>query len=307
MGDDAAMREDKAMRADGAVREDWARAVAARPFPRVVATDLDGTLLNAAGAISPRTAQVLESYVAAGGLYVLVTARPPRWLRGLARLRVPGGVVLACNGAFVVDLAGGVVRESHAFDPAEAAELVAALRAAFPQMRLAVETSRRMVRDTAFEADPQYDPGTPTDALESWLAAGPDEPVGKVLGRGPGIDANSLYEVAAGVVGTRAHLAYSGAVGLLELTPPHVNKAEALERWCDERAVAAQDVWAFGDMPNDLPMFSWAGTSYAVANAHPDVLAAADAVAPHHDDDGVAAVVAPAIERWRSRGEAVDG
>lgn len=286
--------------------EDWARTVASRPFPKVVATDLDGTLLNAVGSISPRTTQVLESYVAAGGLYVLVTARPPRWLRGLAQLRVPGGVVLACNGAFVVDLAAGAVLESHAFDPVQAAALVGALREAFPRMHIAVETSRRMVRDASFQADPQYDPGTPTDSLEEWLAAGPDEPVGKVLGRGPGIDAESLYEVAADVVGSSAHLAYSGAVGLLELTPPHVNKAEALQRWCDERAVAAQDVWAFGDMPNDLPMFSWAGTAYAVANAHPDVLAAADAVAPHHDQDGVAAVVAAAVERWLSREDGVE-
>ncbi len=45
-------------------------------------------------------------------------------------------------------------------------------------------------------------------------------------------------------------------------------------------------------MPNDLPMLAWAGTSYAVANAHPSVLAAADHVAPANDDDGVASVLA---------------
>ena len=48
---------------------------------------------------------------------------------------------------------------------------------------------------------------------------------------------------------------------------------------------------AFGDMPNDLPMLSWAGTSYAMANGHPDVRAAADHVAPPHDEDGVAVVL----------------
>jgi hydroxymethylpyrimidine pyrophosphatase-like HAD family hydrolase len=49
---------------------------------------------------------------------------------------------------------------------------------------------------------------------------------------------------------------------------------------------------AFGDMPNDLPMLRWAGTSYAVANAHPDVIAVADHVAPANYDDGVATVLA---------------
>ena len=54
----------------------------------------------------------------------------------------------------------------------------------------------------------------------------------------------------------------------------------------------AADVVAFGDMPNDLPMLAWAGTSYAVANAHPSVLAAADREAPSHDADGVARTLA---------------
>ena len=53
-----------------------------------------------------------------------------------------------------------------------------------------------------------------------------------------------------------------------------------------------RDVVAFGDMPNDLPMLAWAGTSYAVANAHPLVLEAAHHVAPANDDDGVASVLA---------------
>lgn len=48
---------------------------------------------------------------------------------------------------------------------------------------------------------------------------------------------------------------------------------------------------AFGDMPNDLPMLAWAGTGYAMANAHPDVLAATDHVAPSNDEDSVAQVV----------------
>jgi hydroxymethylpyrimidine pyrophosphatase-like HAD family hydrolase len=45
-------------------------------------------------------------------------------------------------------------------------------------------------------------------------------------------------------------------------------------------------------MPNDLPMLEWAGTSYAMANAHPTVRELADHLAPHHDEDGVARVLA---------------
>ena len=78
----------------------------------------------------------------------------------------------------------------------------------------------------------------------------------------------------------------------MEISAAGVTKGAALARLCELRGVDPDDVVAFGDMPNDLPMLAWAGTSYAVANAHPSVLAAADHVAPANDDDGVAAVLA---------------
>jgi len=58
-------------------------------------------------------------------------------------------------------------------------------------------------------------------------------------------------------------------------------------------------VIAFGDMPNDLPMLAWAGTAYAMANAHATVLAAVDHVAPGNDEDGVAAVLADLFDLSR--------
>ena len=67
--------------------------------------------------------------------------------------------------------------------------------------------------------------------------------------------------------------------------------ATALAGWCAELGIDAGEVWAFGDMPNDLPMLTWAGRSFAVANAHDDVLAAATDRAPANDDDGVAQVL----------------
>ncbi|MBO0842473.1 MAG: HAD hydrolase family protein, partial [Nocardioides sp.] len=56
--------------------------------------------------------------------------------------------------------------------------------------------------------------------------------------------------------------------------------------------VASDEVIAFGDMPNDLPMLTWAGTSYAMADAHQSVVRCASHLAPGHDDDGVARVLA---------------
>jgi hypothetical protein len=81
---------------------------------------------------------------------------------------------------------------------------------------------------------------------------------------------------------------HSGTGGLAEISAPGVTKAAGLVRWCERRTIRAEDVWAFGDMPNDVPMLEWAGVGWAVENAHPDARAAADRVCPSNDDDGVA-------------------
>jgi hypothetical protein len=70
-----------------------------------------------------------------------------------------------------------------------------------------------------------------------------------------------------------------------------VSKATTLARFAKELGVEAKDVVAFGDMPNDLPMLAWAGTAYAVANAHPLVLEAVSLTTDSNDDDGVAKVL----------------
>ena len=74
----------------------------------------------------------------------------------------------------------------------------------------------------------------------------------------------------------------------VEVSAPGVDKASGLAALAAELGVAAADVLAFGDMPNDLPMLRWAGTGWAVANGHDDVRAVADRVCGSNDDDGVA-------------------
>ena len=77
-----------------------------------------------------------------------------------------------------------------------------------------------------------------------------------------------------------------------------MNKAAALGKWCAAQGIDAADVFAFGDMPNDLPMLLWAGRSFAVANAHSDVLDAVDEVCASNDDDGVAQVLDAALRAY---------
>jgi hydroxymethylpyrimidine pyrophosphatase-like HAD family hydrolase len=123
------------------------------------------------------------------------------------------------------------------------------------------------------------------------LAANDSLPVGKLLARCPQIDPDEFLRVVESVVGSRVELGYSGAIGLAEMTAPGVTKASGLATWCAEQGIDAADVWACGDMPNDLPMLRWAGRAHAVANAHADVLVVAHVVLASNDDDGVAALL----------------
>lgn len=256
--------------------------------PRLVATDLDGTLLRTDGSVSERTSAVLSALDDAGVPTVLVTARPPRWLHELAHVVGPHGLAVCGNGAFVYDVVGRRVLREEGFAVAAVQDIVADLRRALPGVVLAAE------RGSGPWVEPDFP--DPLRAAEARFVRAPleqldDEPVGKLLALAPWLPVAQFLELVAEVVGDRGVLAYSGAGGLAEVGPPGVSKGAGLARWCAERGIAAADVWAFGDMPNDLPMLGWAGRAYAVANAHPDVLAAADEVCPGNDEDGVAVVL----------------
>jgi len=158
------------------------------------------------------------------------------------------------------------VVEEHPLEASVVLQLTADLRAVLPTITFAVERA---------------DGGGPIEHLVA-------SPVGKLLARCDGVDPAEFHAIVAETVVGRATLAYSGAVGLAEITAKGVTKAAGLTRWCDVHGIDPVDVWAFGDMPNDLPMLIWAGTSFAVENAHPDVLDAAEHVCPMNDEDGVA-------------------
>ena len=93
------------------------------------------------------------------------------------------------------------------------------------------------------------------------------------------------------LVGHLVTTTWSSSFALVEISAAGVTKATTLATLAADLGIGADEVIAFGDMPNDLPLLEWAGTSYAMANAHPTVLALADHVAPPNDEDGVAAVL----------------
>lgn len=251
--------------------------------PRLVATDLDGTLLRSDGTLSGRTRQAISAAEDAGVTVVFVTARPPRRLDEFADVVGPHGIALCANGAFVYDVAAGAVTEHTSIARDVLEEIIEDLRAAIPQIVFAVERADGMGREERFRSVWGSHEG-----VVDGLAELTSEPVGKLLGRCDAMDPDEFHARVAAVLDGRVELGYSGAVGLAEITAGGVTKAAGLARWCERHGIEPAAAWAFGDMPNDLPMLAWAGRSHAVANAHRDVLTAVDLVVPSNDDDGVA-------------------
>lgn len=258
--------------------------VSALALPRVIATDLDGTLLRSDGSLSDRTREAIAAVEAAGIDIVFVTARPPRRLDDLADAVGGHGIALCGNGAFVYDVTSRTVTEQYPFEGPVLLDLVDDLRQKIPDIAFAVERADGIGREEIFaygsEQHPSHGVGHFTELASS--------PVGKLLGRCESLESDLFLERVLAVLDGRAELGFSGASGLAEITAPGVTKAAGLARWCAARGVGADEVWAFGDMPNDVPMLEWAGTSFAVGNAHADVLALAHHLCPANDDDGVA-------------------
>jgi hydroxymethylpyrimidine pyrophosphatase-like HAD family hydrolase len=267
------------------------------PLPavtRLIATDLDGTLLRDDKTLSGRTIAALSAAEEAGIEVFFVTGRPARWMDVVSDHVHGHGMAICANGAAVADLhADGKLIEVHPLDRAVALAMVHTLRAAAPGTSFAVELT------TGIHYEPAYppfhlDPGATVAVAEKLLAEDPPgsgAPVLKVLAHHPELAPDDFLALARAACGGRASFTRSSPTALLEISGAGVSKASTLAACCAERGISAADVVAFGDMPNDVEMLSWAGASYAMGNAHPAALAAASGVTATNNEDGVAAVI----------------
>ena len=270
---------------------------------RLVASDLDGTLLHPDGTVSDRTAAALADAEDAGLDVVFVTARPHRWLTDLAAHVAGHGVAICANGASVVDVAGLRVLEEHGMDARRVAAVAARLRAAWgaDRVHLAVESAAGFASERGFVSEHDLPPGSPrAERIEDVLPPTTLKLLLRATGRPT--DADAFVADAQRVVGDLAHVTSSAAGALGEIAAPGVTKAATLGDWSARRGIAPAQVWAVGDAPNDLPMLRWAGRAFAVANAHPAVRAAAHATLPSNADDGVAVLLERAARLARARG-----
>ncbi|MEL7208711.1 MAG: Cof-type HAD-IIB family hydrolase [Actinomycetota bacterium] len=266
------------------------------PRPRLIASDLDGTLLAGDGQLSDRTVEALRAADEAGIAVVAATGRSHRTAG--PRLE-PAPVVrtaVCSNGATVFDTGSATIVRHRTIDDEAVADVLAAVRSAHPDARFAWETSGGFGWEQAFvdlapphvgadirngnrahEVHERIDDVAPTNLI-------------KLLVGHPSLVELEWLRVLEPVLPGDLSVSTSGAA-FVEVTGPGVDKASTLALVCDDLGIGAGDVLAFGDHANDVAMLEWAGTACAPANARSVALDVADHVVGHHDEDGVAVAI----------------
>lgn len=245
---------------------------------RLIASDLDGTLLGPDGRIAPADAAAVLDAARAGVVIVVATGRPVRWLDCLAPITDAAPYVIASNGAVVWDVTHRrVVRNAPLRRPL-IADLARDLAAAIPGLTFALEEGDVFGCEPAWRGHPPDTSRTSAteeaDTVRAPLAElmGRTGDVVKFLAAHPDHDPDELVAAAQAIIGERAVVTHSVTTGrraLLEISAAGVSKATELARLCADLGIAPAEVAAFGDMPNDVAMLEFAGRGFAMGNAHP--------------------------------------
>jgi Cof subfamily protein (haloacid dehalogenase superfamily) len=266
--------------------------------PALIATDVDGTLIDPEENVTARTRAVIRAAVDSGAQFVLATGRPPRWVQPVVDALGFAPMAVCANGAVIYDPSTDRIVSSRTLSVDALGELAEIATRTIPGAGLAVERVGRSAHDAAtpqFVSSPGYEhawlnPDNTEVSVEDLLAA----PAIKLLIRKAGARSSDMAAVLSEHVGRHGDITYSTNNGLIEVMPLGVSKATGIDELARPLGITAEEVVSFGDMPNDVPMLAWAGIGVAMGNAHPDALAVADEVTVTNADDGVAHI----LERW---------
>ena len=260
-------------------------AGAAYPL-KLLASDLDGTLVGPPGASrrarapcsTPATPRASRSCSSPGARRAGSTGS------ATGRSGPPSAPTARSSSSCRL----GRVLEATTFDPAVVLEVAARLRQCCPVRRSGSRRSTGFAMEPAYVR--RYDDGPARSAPLEELRRGRAQVV-KILLRVPGSRSDDLLAAARPVLSGRGradalqrgrrHARDRGARGQQGRGAGPAGRALGID---------AADVVAFGDMPNDIEMLRWAGLSYAMSGGHPEAVAAAKALAPPCEEDGVAQV-----------------
>ncbi|AWZ17324.1 MULTISPECIES: Cof-type HAD-IIB family hydrolase [unclassified Streptomyces] len=262
----------------------------------LIATDLDGTLARSDHSVSDRTMAAIGSAVAAGARHVVVTGRAAQWARPVLDEIGYTGLAVCGNGGQLYDVGEHTLLTSVSLDRDTAALALARAEALVGPLALAVTPDRL---DAQVLVGPGYRMYEATEPM-SKRVGDPDElwadPISRVFVQHPTLGDDELTAAVQEAAGDLVTVVLAGRE-CIEILPRGLSKATGLARAAQALGATAERTIAFGDMPNDIPMFGWAGHAVAMDNAHAELKAVADEVTSSNDEDGIAAV----LEQWLPR------
>ena len=258
--------------------------------PKLIATDLDGTIVAHYGFISDRTKIAFAAAHAAGIHIYFITGRPIRWMKEIKE-NFNFGLGVCGNGALLYDFINEKVLEEWSFSVEAQLETVKRLRQVIPPVSFATEIGEHFLREKKYV--PRWDIGEDNlgvDQIEEVITA----PALKMLARCSDgeFSSDEMLELASKALEGIATVTHSNSTdSLLEISALGVSKGATLSRVAGRLGLTADDCVTFGDNPNDFSMLSWASRSWAMADGHPDLMKYAKFQTDPHEDDGVAKVI----------------
>ena len=263
--------------------------------PKLIGTDLDGTIVAHYGFISERTKIAFTAANAAGIHIYFVTGRPIRWMTEIKE-NFNFGLGICGNGAMLYDFLNEKILEEWLFSVEAQLETVKRLRAAIPPVTFAVEVNQQFAREKKYV--PRWDIGADNvgvDEIEEVITA----PALKILARCQNSEFSSdeMLVLASKELAGIATVTHSNSTdSLLEISADGVSKGATLAKMAARHGLTADDCVTFGDNPNDFSMLTWASRSWAMADGHPDLMQHAKYQTDAHQEDGVAKVIERLLE-----------
>jgi len=258
--------------------------------PKLIATDLDGTIVAHYGFISDRTKIAFAAAHAAGIHIYFITGRPIRWMKEIKE-NFNFGLGVCGNGALLYDFINEKVLEEWSFSIEAQLETVKRLRQVIPPVSFATEIGEEFLREKKYV--PRWDIGEDNvgvDLIEEVITA----PALKMLARCSDgeFSSDEMLALASKALEGIATVTHSNSTdSLLEISAVGVSKGATLSRVAGRLGLTADDCVTFGDNPNDFSMLSWASRSWAMADGHPDLMKYAKFQTDPHQEDGVAKVI----------------
>ena len=259
-------------------------------LPKLLALDVDGTLISHAGAYSKRTLDAINALKEAGVEIVYVTGRPPRWMNEVTNA-FGAEMALIANGALIYDMKSDIVIKSFNIDFHTQQRIFLEISKYHTDVAFAIEWNHSFAREKKYIA--RWDDGK-DDIGSLNIESLTPLPVYKILIRSlkAGVAPDNFLAEISKTIAEFANVTYCNLDDpLLEISAKDVSKGSTLKHYALSKGITAEEVFAIGDNINDFSMLEWAGTSWIMEDGHPEGKNYATFVAPSFEKDGAALVM----------------